>query len=51
MIRKSIWLWKEYLYNKSKEIQEKETAEKKRKIKEAVEEGKELPSEMRREKD
>jgi len=51
MIRKSIWLRKEYLYNKSKEIQEKEVAEKKRKLKDALEEGKELPSELKWEKD
>lgn len=50
MIRKSIRLWKEYLYNKSKEIQEKETAEKKRKVKEALEEGKELPTELKKER-
>jgi hypothetical protein len=37
MIRKSIRLRKEYLYNKEKEIQEKQTAEKKRKLKDAIE--------------
>lgn len=39
------------MYNKTKEIQEKETAEKKRVLKEAIEEGKDLPTELWRDKD
>lgn len=51
MIRKSIRLRKEYLYNKEKEIQERATNEKKRKLKDAIDNDKAIPTELRGEQD
>lgn len=49
MLRRNARLRKEYLYRKSLEGKEKELYEKKRKIRQALEEGKPIPSELRRE--
>lgn len=45
-IRRNVRLRKEYLYRKSLEGKERESYEKKRKIKEALQEGKPLPNEL-----
>ncbi|KAI8111908.1 hypothetical protein M9435_004406 [Picochlorum sp. BPE23] len=49
MLRRNARLRKEYLYRKSLEGKEKELYEKKRKIRQALEEGKPIPTELRRE--
>ncbi|KAF3790761.1 U3 small nucleolar ribonucleoprotein [Nymphaea thermarum] len=49
MLRRNIRLRREYLYRKSLEGKERLLYEKKRKIKEALEEGKPLPTELRNE--
>ena len=51
MIRKNIRLRKEYLATKAKEQQERSRAEKKRKIKDNLDNDKPVPNEYRREKD
>jgi U3 small nucleolar ribonucleoprotein protein IMP4 len=50
MLRKNIRLRKEYLYNKNKELKEKEHQEKLIKIKRAIESDKKVPNELRKEK-
>lgn len=50
MLRKNIRLRKEYLYNKSKEIKEREQQDKLLKIKKAIEKDKAIPNELRKEK-
>ncbi|KAI7842554.1 hypothetical protein COHA_003791 [Chlorella ohadii] len=49
MLRRNARLRKEFLYRKSLEGKEKELYEKKRKIRQALEEGKPIPTELRRE--
>ncbi|KAH0458210.1 hypothetical protein IEQ34_013525 [Dendrobium chrysotoxum] len=49
MLRRNIRLRREYLYRKSLEGKEREYYEKKRKIREALEEGKPIPTELRNE--
>jgi len=49
MIRRNARLRKEYLYRKSLEGKEKAAYERKRKIRQALEEGKPMPTELRRE--
>ena len=48
MLRKNIRLRKEYLYKKSKESQENAMYEKKRKIREALENKKRIPTEIKK---
>ncbi len=50
MIRKNIRLRKEYIYNKSKEIKEKDHQEKLLKVRKAVENETRLPTEMKKDK-
>lgn len=47
MIRKNIRLRKEYLLNKAKDIQLRATADKKRKLKAALDSDKPIPTELR----
>eukprot|EP00123_Amoebidium_parasiticum_P020415 comp4951_c0_seq1/m.1043 comp4951_c0_seq1/g.1043 ORF comp4951_c0_seq1/g.1043 comp4951_c0_seq1/m.1043 type:complete len:288 (-) comp4951_c0_seq1:21-884(-) len=49
MIRRQARLRKEYLYRKALEEKEKQTAERKRKLKEAIKAGKPIPTELRKE--
>lgn len=49
MLRRNIRLRREYLYRKSLEGKERLLYEKKRKIREALEEGKPIPTELRNE--
>ncbi|XP_059629622.1 uncharacterized protein LOC132272504 [Cornus florida] len=49
MLRRNVRLRREYLYRKSLEGKERLLFEKKRKIKEALEEGKPIPTELRNE--
>ncbi|KAK9912913.1 hypothetical protein M0R45_036746 [Rubus argutus] len=49
MLKRNTRLVKEYLYRKSKETQERLQYEKKRKIREALQEGKPIPTELRNE--
>ncbi|RRT39364.1 hypothetical protein BHM03_00060901 [Ensete ventricosum] len=49
MLRRNTRLRREYLYRKSLEGKEREYYEKKRKIREALEEGKPIPTELRNE--
>jgi U3 small nucleolar ribonucleoprotein protein IMP4 len=51
MIKKNIRLRKEYLYNKSKELHDKQQTDKKQKVKAALDNDKAFPTEFRREKD
>jgi len=51
MLRKNIRLRKEYLYNKSKELKDREHQDKLVKIKKAIEKEKRLPTELKKEKD
>jgi U3 small nucleolar ribonucleoprotein protein IMP4 len=51
MLRKNIRLRKEYLYNKNKELKEREHQEKLTKIKKAIESDKRMPTELRKNKD
>lgn len=48
MLRRQVRLRKEYLYRKSVEDQERTIAEKKRKLKRALDEGKPIPTELRK---
>ncbi len=48
MLRKNIRLRKEYLYNKNKELKEREHQEKLLKIKKAIEKDKKVPNELRK---
>lgn len=48
-MRRNIRLRKEYLYRKSLEGKEKEKYEKKRKLRKALEEGKPIPTDLKRE--
>lgn len=50
MLRKNIRLRKEYLYNKNKELKEREHQDKLLKIKKAIESDKAMPTEMRKNK-
>ena len=50
MLRKNIRLRKEYLYNKNKELKERDQQEKLIKIKRAIEAEKRVPNELRKEK-
>jgi U3 small nucleolar ribonucleoprotein protein IMP4 len=50
MLRKNIRLRKEYLYNKNRELKDREHQEKLLKIKRAVENDKATPTEFRKEK-
>ena len=50
MLRKNIRLRKEYLYNKNKELKERDQQEKRIKIKRAIEAEKRVPNELRKEK-
>ena len=50
MLRKNIRLRKEYLYNKTKELKEREHQDKLVKIKRAIESEKKVPNELRKEK-
>ncbi|GFY92186.1 hypothetical protein Acr_08g0005820 [Actinidia rufa] len=49
MLRRNVRLRREYIYRKSLEGKERLLYEKKRKIKEALEEGKPIPTELRNE--
>jgi len=49
MMRRNVRLRREYLYRKSLEGKEKESYEKKRKLRKALEEGKPIPTELRKE--
>lgn len=49
MLRRNTRLRREYLYRKSLEGKEREYYEKKRKIRQALEEGKPIPTELRNE--
>ncbi|CAG8705969.1 5326_t:CDS:2, partial [Acaulospora morrowiae] len=49
MIRKQTRLRREYLYRKSLETKEKQIFERKQKIKEAIRDGKPIPTELRKE--
>ena len=49
MLRKNIRLRKEYLYNKDKELKERATLEKKLKLKDAIDNDKPIPFELRKE--
>lgn len=51
MLRRNARLRREYLYKKSAEVKERTTADRKRKFKEAVEAGKPVPTELRRDAD
>ena len=51
MLRKNIRLRKEYLYQKSKEIKEKEQTDKLRKMRNAIENDKRIPTEFKKDKD
>lgn len=51
MIRRNIRLRKEYLYNKSKEAKEREHSEKLLKIKRAVDNDRDIPTEFKKNKD
>lgn len=51
MIRKNIRLRKEYLYNKSKEIKEREQSERLHKIRNAIDNDKRIPTEYKGEKE
>ncbi len=51
MLRKNIRLRKEYLFNKNKELKEREHQEKLIKIKRAIENDKKIPNELRKNKD
>jgi U3 small nucleolar ribonucleoprotein protein IMP4 len=51
MLRKNIRLRKEYLYNKSRELKDREKQEKLIKIKRAIENDKKMPNELRKEKE
>lgn len=51
MLRKNIRLRKEYLYNKNKELKEREHQDKLIKIKKAIESDKSMPTELRKNKD
>ena len=51
MIRRNIRLRKEYLYNKSKELKEQTSSEKRVRVKHALEADKPIPTEYRKEKD
>ncbi|CAO3665497.1 unnamed protein product [Rhizopus microsporus] len=48
MIRRNTRLRREYLYKKSLEQKEQSTFDRKQKIKEAIEQGKTLPTELRK---
>ena len=48
MLRRQVRLRKEYLYRKSLEDQERTIHEKKKKLKRALDEGKPIPTELRR---
>lgn len=51
MIRRNIRLRKEYLFNKGKELKDREQQDNLMKIKKAVENDKRMPTEMRKNKD
>ena len=51
MLRRNARLRREYLYKKSVEVKERTTADRKRKYKEAVDAGKPVPTELRRDAD
>lgn len=51
MIRRNIRLRKEYLFNKNKELKDKEHQDKLLKIKKAVENDRRLPTEIKKNKD
>ena len=48
MLRRQVRLRKEYLYRKSLEDQERRIADKKKKLKRALDEGKPIPTELRK---
>jgi len=50
MIRRNIRLRKEYLFNKNKELKEKEHSDKLLKIKKAIDNEKRLPTELKKDK-
>jgi U3 small nucleolar ribonucleoprotein protein IMP4 len=50
MLRKNIRQRKEYLFNKNKELKEREHQEKLLKIKKAIEKDKKMPNELRKER-
>ncbi|KAJ2019014.1 snoRNA-binding rRNA-processing protein imp4, partial [Coemansia sp. S610] len=49
MLRRQTRLRREYLYKKSLEVQERQTFEKKQKLKEALRDGKPIPTELQNE--
>merc|ERR1719234_572037 len=49
MIRRNVRLRREYIYRKSLEVKEKAQYERKRKIRQALDEGKPIPTELRNE--
>ena len=51
MLRRNIRLRKEYLYSKSKELQERSKSEKLMRVRRALNEDKDVPTELRKEKD